>query len=96
MFFRFLFLGLLGFFFYGCSVLLPYEEEPLCKLGKEQGYCGSIYDVYEYTLDAKPAGRAPVKLVPGVPCSNCTLETYGKNRNADGFEENYSREFFGR
>ncbi len=32
----------------GCaSLLLPYEEEPLCKLGVEGGYCGSLSDVYE-------------------------------------------------
>ena len=34
----------------GCSskILLPYEEKPICSLGKEGGYCGSLSDVYNY------------------------------------------------
>lgn len=33
-----------------CStkILLPYEENTVCNLGKEGGYCGSLSDVYEY------------------------------------------------
>lgn len=35
-------------FLSGCaSLILPYEEEPLCRLGVEGGYCGSLSDVYD-------------------------------------------------
>lgn len=35
----------------GCSkVLLPYENEKLCKKGLGYGVCGSLSDVYEDTL----------------------------------------------
>ena len=63
-------------FLSGCSILLPYEEEPLCKIGKEGGYCGSLYDVYEETLNIPPERRKPVKLKPGKPCDNCNVENY--------------------
>lgn len=29
------------------KIVLPYEEEPLCKIGYGGGYCGSITDVYD-------------------------------------------------
>lgn len=33
----------------GCSskILMPYEEEPLCKLKPGQGMCGSVSQVYK-------------------------------------------------
>lgn len=35
----------------GCSVkvLLPYEDEPLCKKGPNEGMCGSVSEVYLYS-----------------------------------------------
>jgi len=38
----------------GSKVLLPYEENVLCKRGSEEGMCGSISQVYHETrrLDA--------------------------------------------
>lgn len=42
--------------FGGCSkVLLPYEEEANCKKGVDEGICASMSEVYEYTLDKRPA-----------------------------------------
>ena len=40
----------------GCTskVLLPYEECPECNVGKGEGYCGSVSDVYEFTKKEKP------------------------------------------
>lgn len=37
--------------FSGCSskVLLPYEDEPLCKRGNGEGMCGSVSEVYKAT-----------------------------------------------
>lgn len=37
--------------FTGCSgkVLLPYEDEPLCKKGPKEGLCGSVSEVYTYS-----------------------------------------------
>ncbi len=37
----------------GCSpkILLPYEEEKLCKRGLGYGVCGSLSDVYKDTLE---------------------------------------------
>jgi hypothetical protein len=37
--------------FSGCSskILLPYEEEPLCKRGAGEGICGSVSDVHKKT-----------------------------------------------
>ncbi len=36
------------FFFSGCSkILIPYEENALCNVGKGVGYCGSVSDVYD-------------------------------------------------
>lgn len=41
----------LALFVSGCSkILLPYEEERLCKRGPGFGVCGSLSDVYEDTL----------------------------------------------
>lgn len=36
----------------GCSskILLPYEEEPLCKRGPNDGMCGSVSQVYKKSL----------------------------------------------
>jgi PBP1b-binding outer membrane lipoprotein LpoB len=36
-------------FFSGCSsnVLMPYEENPTCKLKPGQGQCGSVSEIYE-------------------------------------------------
>lgn len=33
----------------GCSsnVLMPYEENPTCKLKPGQGQCGSVSEIYE-------------------------------------------------
>lgn len=66
----------LSAFGFGCSAIMPYEEEPLCKIGKEGGYCGSVYDVYNESLNWSVERRKPVKLVPGVECDNCTPEEY--------------------
>ncbi len=63
-------------FSFGCSAIMPYEEEPLCKIGKEGGYCGSVFDVYNESLNWSVERRRPVKLVPGVECDNCTPEEY--------------------
>ena len=43
-------------FINGCTskVLLPYEECPECNVGKGEGYCGSVSDVYEFTKKEKP------------------------------------------
>lgn len=39
-------------FLSSCSKLLfPYEEEVLCKKGREQGYCGSISEVYKESVE---------------------------------------------
>lgn len=37
--------------FTGCSskVLLPYEDEALCKRGANEGMCGSVSEVYKAT-----------------------------------------------
>lgn len=44
------------FLFGGCSkVLLPYEEEANCQKGVDEGVCASMSEVYEYTLDDRPA-----------------------------------------
>jgi len=61
-----------------CSLLLPYEEEPLCRKGKEGGYCGSLLDVYEETLNMRPTREKPVKLKPGKPCLNCSADSYDR------------------
>jgi hypothetical protein len=49
---RWLLLMALALFIGGCSpkILLPYEEERLCKRGPGYGVCGSLSDVYEDTL----------------------------------------------
>jgi hypothetical protein len=31
-----------------CSILMPYDENPICKRGNHTGLCGSITDVYNY------------------------------------------------
>lgn len=35
----------------GCSskILMPYESEPRCQLGINEGMCGSVSDVYKKT-----------------------------------------------
>lgn len=100
MFYKIIFAGLAGFFLSSCSLLLPYEEEPLCKLGKEGGYCGSISDVYEHTLNIKPEHRTPVKLKPGVPCHNCDVKEYEhiieQRKGRKDFIENYSQNYLWR
>mgnify|MGYP000034062335 FL=1 len=49
-----LFMGLLVYVLSitGCNskIFMPYEDEPLCKAGKESGYCGSVSEVYEYKM----------------------------------------------
>ena len=48
---RWILLLLLALFMIGCAkILLPYEEEKLCKKGLGYGVCGSLSDVYEDTL----------------------------------------------
>ena len=43
-------LTMVSFIFTGCSnVLLPYKEAPSCSQGKQNGYCGSVSDVYKVT-----------------------------------------------
>lgn len=34
----------------GCSVFMPYKENFACKIEGAIGYCGSLNDVYEYSL----------------------------------------------
>ncbi len=83
-----------------CAFLLPYEEEPLCKIGKEGGYCGSISDVYHHTLNLEVEYKTPVKLEPGVPCDNCDVESYKKKvedrEESKDFQDRYSEKYFGR
>jgi len=32
----------------GCSsMLMPYNEEPLCNKGVQSGWCGSVSEIYE-------------------------------------------------
>ena len=46
----FIFMAIFQTILTSCStkILLPYEENTVCSLGKEGGYCGSLSDVYEY------------------------------------------------
>ena len=38
-----------------CSkLLLPYNEEPLCRKGPEVGFCGSLSEIYE-DMERNPA-----------------------------------------
>ncbi|WP_165921713.1 hypothetical protein [Sulfuricurvum sp. IAE1] len=48
---QFIILVMIGFGFVGCStkVLLPYDDEPLCKRGTGEGMCGSVSEVYKAT-----------------------------------------------
>ncbi|MFA6396633.1 MAG: hypothetical protein WCW84_11765 [Sulfurimonas sp.] len=47
----FLLMVVSAFLLIGCSskILLPYEEEPLCKRGANEGMCGSVSEVYKKT-----------------------------------------------
>lgn len=35
----------------GCSVFMPYKETFLCNVPEGQGYCGSLSDGYEYSVN---------------------------------------------
>jgi len=37
---------LLAPFIFSCSLILPYEEKPLCEKKEELGYCGSLTEIY--------------------------------------------------
>ncbi len=43
-------LVVISIIFSGCAnILLPYKEAPSCSQGKNNGYCGSVSDVYKVT-----------------------------------------------
>lgn len=35
----------------GCSVFMPYKESFICNVPEGQGYCGSLSDGYEYSVN---------------------------------------------
>lgn len=35
---------------YGCSVFMPYNETFVCTVPEGQGYCGSLTDIYDYSV----------------------------------------------
>ena len=35
----------------GCAVFTPYKENVICKVPEGQGYCGSLSDGYEYSIN---------------------------------------------
>ena len=44
----------LVFFVCGCAkIILPYEEAQLCRKGADSGLCGSVSDVYDYSIKNK-------------------------------------------
>jgi len=48
---RLLFILLLSLVFScGTKIVLPYEEHQLCRKGADSGLCGSVSDVYDYTI----------------------------------------------
>jgi hypothetical protein len=32
-----------------CSLLMPYQDQPLCSKGRVGGYCGPLNEVYDVT-----------------------------------------------
>jgi hypothetical protein len=69
----FFLLPVLFLFASGCSTLMPYHENPLCKRGSETGYCGSVSDVYQQTLreQNKNKGSGNVKKNDSETKKNC-------------------------
>lgn len=35
----------------GCSVFMPYKETFVCNVPEGQGYCGSLSDGYDYSVN---------------------------------------------
>lgn len=35
----------------GCSVFMPYKESFVCNVPEGKGYCGSLSDGYEYSIN---------------------------------------------
>lgn len=35
----------------GCSVFMPYKEDFICNVPEGKGYCGSLSDGYEYSIN---------------------------------------------
>lgn len=49
---KFLLLVFSCLFLSSCAkLLLPYEDEVLCRKGREYGYCGSISDIYKESVE---------------------------------------------
>lgn len=36
---------------YGCSIFTPYKESFICTVPEGKGYCGSLSDGYEYSVN---------------------------------------------
>ena len=32
-----------------CSIVMPYQDQPLCSKGRVGGYCGPLNEVYDVT-----------------------------------------------
>ncbi len=54
---RYLVLLLLIVITSGCSVFMPYKENFACNIDGAMGYCGSLNDVYEYSLAIEKGER---------------------------------------
>lgn len=44
-------IGILAVYLTGCSIFMPYKEEFICNIPEGMGYCGSLSDGYEYSIN---------------------------------------------
>lgn len=44
-------IGMLVVYMTGCSVFMPYKENFICNVPEGMGYCGSLSDGYEYSVN---------------------------------------------
>lgn len=42
---------LLTIYVTGCAVFMPYQEDFVCNIPEGMGYCGSLSDGYEYSVN---------------------------------------------
>lgn len=44
-------IALLTIYITGCAVFMPYQEDFVCNIPEGMGYCGSLSDGYEYSVN---------------------------------------------
>lgn len=48
---KFIVLLIISVYMAGCSIFMPYKETFICNVPEGKGYCGSLSDGYEYSVN---------------------------------------------